>query len=124
MSRYSRRYRRGLVRVRARGRPVAVVSLTATSLLVQIEAELLELEVVLYEFLLLVVQLSELVLVGRDLLSHHAGRVATETLPLPGELATLLTVVVQKAAEVAQLLVVVAETLVSLLQCSYLVYLE
>ena len=118
-----RRRGRRLVRVRRRRRAIPVVSLSASSLFVQVKAELLQLEVILDKLLLLVVELSEFVLVSGDLLAHDARRVAAEPLPLARELAALLTIVVQETAEVAELLVVVAQTLVGFLQDAQLVYL-
>lgn len=115
---------RGLLGVRARARPVAVVSLTAAALLVEIQAQLLELQIVLDQLLLLVVQLAQLVLIGRDLLSHNAHRVPAESLPLARQLATLLSVVVQETAEIAQFLIIVVQSLVGLLQRSQLIQLE
>ena len=54
------------------------------------------------------VQGCQLVLVCGDLLLHDLGGVAPELLPLPRQPLPLLTVVVQEAAQVAQLLVVPA----------------
>ena len=75
----------------------------------------LQLQIIFYELLLLAVQLSQLALVGGHLLAHHAGRVATEALPLARQLAALLAVVVQEAAEVPQLLALVLKAAVHFL---------
>lgn len=116
--------RRGLFGVRARARPVPVVPLAAAAFLVEIQTQLLELEIVLDQLLLLVVQLAQFILIRRDLLAHYAHRVPAEPLPLSRQLATLLPVVVQEAAEIAQFLVIVVQSLVGLLQRSQLIQLE
>lgn len=104
--------------VGARARTVAVVPLTSSPLFVQVQAQLLQLKIVLNQLLLLIVQLSQLVLVRRNLLSHDARGVAPKPLPLAGQLAALLPIVVQEAAEVAELLIVVAQPLIRFFQGS------
>lgn len=55
-------------------------------------------------------------LIRRHFLSHHTGRVPTKTLPLPCQFPSLLSVIVEKAAQITQLLVVIPQPLVRLLQ--------
>lgn len=47
---------------------------------------------------------------------HHTSRVAAQSLPLPGHPLAFLPVVIQEAAEVPQLLVVLLEFLVDILK--------
>lgn len=136
-----RRHR--LVRIRTRTRPIAVVaqrrphrhrSAARTArrrrhrqcgrhiraLLVHVQAQLLQLQIVADQLLLFVVQLAQFALVRGHLLAHHARRVPAEALPFARQLAALLAIVVQEAAQIAQLLVVVAQPLVGLLQAAQL----
>lgn len=75
---------RTFIGIGARTRAITVVSLSSSSLLVEIETELFKLEIVLDELLLLIVQLPKLVLVCRDLLAHNARCVSAESLPFSG----------------------------------------
>lgn len=84
-------------------------------LLIQEQAELLELQVLADHFLLPQLQLLELLQVEGDLLAHDAGTVAAQTLPLPGHALALLAVVVQEAAQVPQLPIILLELLVNVL---------
>lgn len=70
--------------------------------------------------MLLGVQLSQLCLVGRHFLSHHTRRVPPKALPFSRQLAALLSVIVQETAEIAQLLVVITESLVCIFETSQL----
>lgn len=55
-------------------------------------------------------------LISRDFLSHHTCRVPTKSLPFPRQLPSLLSVIIEKAAQVTQLLVVVSQALICLFQ--------
>ena len=90
-------------------------------LLVQHEDDLLQLGVLPQHGVLVGLQLLQLHHVGAHLLPHGGGGVAAEALPLPGQLLALLPVVVQEAAELPQLVVVVLQLLVDLLQAPDLV---
>ncbi len=85
-------------------------------LLIQHEDDLLQLGVLPQHGVLVGLQLLQLHHVGAHLLPHGAGGVAAEALPLPGQLLALLSVVVQEAAELPELVVVVLQLLVDLLQ--------
>ena len=69
----------------------------------------LQFKVVSNQLFLLSSQIFEFSLIVGDLLPHHTGRVAAEPLPLPRQFPSLLSVVVQEAAEIPQLLVVLGQ---------------
>jgi len=94
---------------------------SSVPLRVQHEDDLLQLAVLPRHAVLVDLQLLQLHRVGAHLLPHGGGRVAAEALPLAGQLLALLPVVVQEAAELPQLVVVVLELLVDLLQAPDLV---
>jgi hypothetical protein len=71
------------------------------SLFVQIETQFLQFAVVFDELLLTALELLQFALIRRHFLTHYRGRVAAESLPLAGQLATLLSIIVQKAAKVS-----------------------
>lgn len=85
-------------------------------LLIQQQAELLQLHVLTDHLLLSDLQLLELLEVESDLLAHDAGAVAAQTLPLPGHPLAFLAVIVQEAAEVTQLTVVFMKLLIYVLK--------
>lgn len=64
----------------------------------------LEFQVVFDKVMLLCLKSTQLVLVGSDFLPHHWGCVPTKPLPLASQLAALLSVIVQEATQVTQLL--------------------
>lgn len=85
-------------------------------LLIQQQAELLQLHVLTDHLLLSDLQLLELLEVESDLLAHDAGAVAAQTLPLPGHPLAFLAVIIQEAAEVTQLTVVFMKLLIYVLK--------
>lgn len=88
---------------------------------VQHDYNLLQLRILPQHGLLVGLQLLQLHHVGAHLLPHGSGSVAAEALPLSGQLFALLSVIVQEAAELPELMVVVLQLLVDLLQVSDLV---
>ena len=76
----------------------------------------LQFKVVSNQLVLLSRQVFEFSLIVGDFLPHHAGRVPTESLPLPRQLPTFLSVIVKEAAEVPQLLVVLRQSGVEILE--------
>ena len=70
----------------------------------------LQFKVVSNQIFLLSSQIFQFSLIVGDLLPHHTGRVPTEPLPLPRQFPTLLSVIVQEAAEIPQLLVVLGQS--------------
>lgn len=92
---------------------------TSTShplLLIQQQAELLQLHVLTDHLLLSDLQLLELLEVESDLFAHDAGAVAAQALPLPGHPLAFLAVIIQEAAEVPQLTVVFMKLLIYVLK--------
>ena len=69
----------------------------------------LQFKVVSNQIFLLSSQIFQFSLIVGDLLPHHTGRVPTEPLPLSRQFPTLLSVIVQEAAEIPQLLVVLGQ---------------
>ena len=69
----------------------------------------LQFKVVSNQLFLLSSQIFEFSLIVGALLPHHTGRVPTEPLPLPRKFSTLLSVIIQEAAEIPQLLVVLGQ---------------
>ena len=69
----------------------------------------LQFKVVSNQLFLLSSQIFEFSLIVGDLLPHHTGRIPAEPLPLPRQLPTFLSVIVQEAAEIPQLLVVLGQ---------------
>lgn len=94
----------------------AASSTSHTLLLIQQQAELLQLHVFTDHLLLSDLQLLELLEVESDLFAHDAGAVAAQTLPLPGHPLAFLAVIIQEAAEVPQLTVVFMKLLVYVLK--------
>lgn len=94
---------------------------TATSstchplLLIQQQAELLQLHVLPDYLLLPELQLLEFLEVEVHLFAHYAGTVTSQALPLPGHALAFLAVVIQEAAQVPQLAVVLLELLIYVL---------
>lgn len=84
-------------------------------LLLQHEAHLLELHVLPDDLHLPLLQFLQLLQVDGHLLSHQACTVAAQALPLPRHPLPLLPVVIQEAAQVPQLLVVLLQFLVHVL---------
>lgn len=84
-------------------------------LLLQHETHLLELQVLPDDLHLPLLQLLQLLQIDGHLLPHQASAVAAQTLPLPRHPLPLLSVVIQEAAQVPQLLVVLLEFLVHIL---------
>ena len=78
----------------------------------------LQFKVVSNQLFLLSSQIFEFSLIVGDLLPHHTGRVPTEPLPLPRQFPTLLSVIVQEAAEIPQLLVVLGQPGVEIFEAS------
>lgn len=87
-----------------------------TLLLIQQQAELLQLHVFTDHLLLSDLQLLELLEVESDLFAHDAGAVTAQTLPLPGHPLAFLAVIIQEAAEVTQLTVVFMKLLIYVLK--------
>lgn len=85
-------------------------------LLVQQQAELLQLQVLPDHLLLSKLQLLEFLEVEGHLFAHDAGAVTSQALPLPGYTLAFLAVVVQEAAQVPQLTVVLLQLLVNILR--------
>lgn len=97
----------------------ATATATSTShtlLLIQQQAELLQLHVFTDHLLLSDLQLLELLEVESDLFAHDAGAVTAQTLPLPGHPLAFLAVIIQEAAEVTQLTVVFMKLLIDVLK--------
>ena len=78
----------------------------------------LQFKVVSNQLLLLSSQIFQFCLIVGDLLPHHTGRVPTEPLPLPRQFPTLLSVIIQEAAEIPQLLVVLGQPGVEIFEAS------
>lgn len=91
-------------------------STSHTLLLIQQQAELLQLHVFTNHLLLSDLQFLQLLEVESDLFAHDAGAVAAQTLPLPGHPLAFLAVIIQKAAEVTQLTVVFMKLLIYVLR--------
>lgn len=85
-------------------------------LLVQQQAELLQLQVLPDYLLLSELQLLEFLEVEGHLFAHDAGTVPSQALPLPGYTLAFLAVVVQEAAQVPQLTVVLLQLLINILR--------
>lgn len=85
-------------------------------LLVQQQAELLQLQVLPDYLLLSKLQLLEFLEVEGHLFAHDAGTVTSQALPLPGYTLAFLAVVVQEAAQVPQLTVVLLQLLINVLR--------
>ena len=84
----------------------------ADALLLQHQAQLLQVQVLLHQAVLHALQVGELLQVTAQVLPHHLGGVVPEQLPLPGQLLHLEPVVVQEAAQVPQLHVLLLQPLV------------
>lgn len=105
--------------VTAASHAYAASAATATShtlLLIQQQAELLQLHVFTNHLLLSDLQFLELLEVESDLFAHDAGAVTAQTLPLPGHPLAFLAVIIQEAAEVTQLTVVFMKLLIYVLR--------
>lgn len=85
-------------------------------LLIQQQAELLQLQVLPDYLLLSKLQLLEFLEVEGHLFAHDAGTVTSQALPLPGHTLAFLAVVVQEAAQVPQLSVVLLQLLINVLR--------
>lgn len=102
--------------------PSPSTSTTTTSstyqplLLIQQQAELLQLQVLPDYLLLSKLQLLEFLEVEGHLFTHDAGTVTSQALPLPGYTLAFLAVVVQEAAQVPQLTVVFLQLLINVLK--------
>lgn len=94
----------------------ATTSTSHALLLIQQQAQLLQLHVFTDHLLLSDLEFLELLEVESDLFAHDAGAVTSQTLPLPGHPLAFLAVIIQKAAKVAQLPVVFVKLLIYVLK--------
>lgn len=86
------------------------------ALLLEDQAQLLEVQVLLDQAVLHALQVRELLQVAAQVLPHHLGGVVAEQLPLPRQLLHFEPVVVEEAAEVSQLRVLLLEPLIDHLE--------
>ena len=81
----------------------------------------LQFKVVPYQLLLLSSQVLQLGLIVADLLPHHTGGVAAKSLPLSRQFSAFLSVIIKKAAEVPQLLIILGQPGVQVFQAANLI---
>lgn len=94
------------------GGPAGAGVAPADTLLLQHQTQLLQVDVLLHQAVLHALQVGELLQVPAQVLPHHFGGVVAEQLPFPGQLLHFEPVVVQEAAQVPQLHVLLLQPLV------------